>query len=1455
MASGAGGIGGGGGGGKIRTRRCHQGPVKPYQQGRPQHQGILSRVTESVKNIVPVWLQRYFSKNENECSCSTGASEVPHWLEDREDERVIYGEDNTNSDDGRITPDEPAGSNTEEPLTTSTASNYPDVLTRPSLHRSHLNFSMLESPALHCQPSTSSAFPIGSSGFSLVKEIKDSTSQHDDDNISTTSGFSSRASDKDIAVSKSTSLPPLWSPEGERSHSLSHHTATSSKKPAFNLSAFGTLSTSLGNSSVLKTSQLGDSPFYPGKTTYGGAAAAVRQNKVRNTPYQAPVRRQMKAKQLNAQSYGVTSSTARRILQSLEKMSSPLADAKRIPSAVSSPLNSPLDRSGIDSTAFQAKKEKVDSQYPPVQRLMTPKPVSIATNRTIYFKPSLTPSGDLRKTNQRMDKKNSAVNEKNISRQNREQESGFSYPSFSIPAANGLSSGGGKMRRERTRFVASKPPEEEEVEVPVLPQISLPISSSSLPIFSFSSPVTSASSSSPVSSQSLPNKAQTSLGSTGSPVFTFSSPIVKSTQADVLPPASIGFTFSVPVAKTELSGFNSSSEPILSSSAQDNTVVNNSNYKKLSATCEDPFKPAKILREGSVLDILKTPGFISPKVDSPAVQPTTTIPVVYTRPAISTFSSSGIEFRESLKAGSSWQCDTCLLQNKVTDNKCIACQAAKLSPKETAKQAGIGTPSKSDKPASTSGTGFGDKLKPAVGTWDCDTCLVQNKPEAVKCVACETPKPGTGVKRVLTLAVASESPVTASSSSCTVSTGTLGFGDKFKRPVGSWECPVCCVCNKAEDNKCVSCMSEKPGSVSASNSSPVSDSLSSEGCLGLDKFKKPEGSWDCEVCLVQNKADSTKCIACESAKPGTKSEFKGFGTSSSLNPAPSAFKFGIPSSSSGLSQTFTSTGNFKFGDQGGFKLGTSSDSGSTNSMNTNFKFSKPTGDIKFGVSSDSKPEEIKNDSKNDHFKFGLTSGLSSPASSAPFQFGVSTLGQQEKKEELPKSSSAGFSFGAGGSNPPTAATDSTVTSDNKSGFSFGTVETKGVSVTPLTYKTAEAKKEDSSVTKGGFTFGKVESASMFVLGRTEEKQQEPVTSTSLVFGKKADNEEPKCQPVFSFGNSEQTKDESSSKPTFSFSVAKPSVKESEQLAKPTFSFGNQTSTTTDQGVAKPVFSFLNSSSSSSSAPATSSSGGIFGSSTSSSNPPVAAFVFGQASNPVSSSAFGNSTESSTSQSLLFPQDSKPATTSSTGSAAPPFVFGSGASSNSTASSGFSFGATTSSSSGSSFVFGTGHSAPSASPAFGANQTPMFGQSQSASQPNPPSFGSISSSTSLFSAGSQPAPPPTFGAVSSSSQPPVFGQQPSQSAFGSGTAPNSSSVFQFGSSTTNFNFTNNNPSGVFTFGANPSTPAGSAQPSGSGGFPFSQSPASFTLGSNGKNMFSSGTSVSGRKIKTAVRRKK
>ncbi|XP_027731142.1 nuclear pore complex protein Nup153 isoform X2 [Vombatus ursinus] len=1472
MASGA---GGGGGGGKIRTRRCHQGPTKPYPRGRQQQQGVLSRVTESVKSIVPAWLQKYFIKNETAYVHSDDNSESRHWQENTQNDHLLYtDEENPIINDGRITPDQTVSA-AEEPSTSRSALNYPDVLTRPSLHRSHLNFSMLESPTLHCQPSTSSTFPVGSSGFSFVKEIKDSTSQHDDDNISTTSGFSSRASDKDITVSKNTSGPPLWSPEAEqRSHSLSQHTATSSKKPAFNLSAFGTLSPSLGNSSILKTSHLGDSPFYPGKTTYGGAAAAVRQSKIRSTPYQAPVRRQMKAKQVNSQSYGVTSSTARRILQSLEKMSSPLA---------------PLDRSGLDITDNQGKREKVETLYPPVQRLMTPKPISIATNRSVYFKPSLTPSAEGRKTNQRIDKKHNIGHEKNLSpgQKVEQHESDFSYPNFSTAATNGLSSGvgggGGKMRRESTRFVSKLPDEEEEVEAPVLPKIPLPITTTSLPVFSFCSSLSTSSCLSPISAtQPLSNKVQAaSPNSAGSPVFRFSSPIVKSTEADILPPTSIGFTFSVPVVKSsEISASSNISETTISSSVKDSTTINStSNNKEENEDFEGLFRPAKTLKEGSVLDILKSPGFTSPKTGSPAaVQPATTSVEVYTRPAISTFSSSGPGFDETFKAGTTWQCDTCLVQNKGTDNKCVACQAAKVPPKDTAKQTGTMTLSNSVRSTlPTAGTfGFGDKFKPAVGTWDCDTCLVQNKPEATKCVACETPKPGTGVKQTLTLPVASEHAVavTPSSSSYTIATDTLGFGDKFKKSKDSWECLVCCVLNKGEDSKCVACMSEKPGggSVPVPCSNTTSVSMPSGGFLGLDKFKKPEGSWDCEVCLVQNKADDMKCVACESTKPGTKSEFIGFGTpsSSSDSGAPS-FKSGVPVSTSESSQMVARTGSFKFGEQGGFKLGVSSDSASSNPMSGGFKFSKPVGDFKFGVSSsDCNSEESKKDSKNDsNFNLGVSSGLSNPSPSVSFQFGSPNPGPQEKKEELNTSTISGFAFGTSVSLTPAAATVTMTSSENKTGvggFRFGSIETKKTVVTPFAFKKPEENKEETPAAKGGgFSFGSVESAcltsaSVFVMGRTEEKQQEPVTSaTSLVFGKKADSEEPKSQQVFSFGSSEQTKDESTAKRAFSFHLTEPVENQTEQSTKVPFAFGTQTSTAADQGAAKTAFNFLSSNSSNSNVPppTTSAGGGMFGGVTSASNPPVTAYMFGQASNTGTSSAFGNPTESGASQSFVFSQESKPAATSSTGVAVGPFVFGTGANSNSTATSSFSFGATTSSASAgsSSFVFGAGSSTPSASPAFGTSLTPAFGQSQGASQPSAPGFGSLSSST-LFSTGSQP-PAPTFGSVSSSSQPPVFGQLPTpQSGFGSGATPNSSSVYQFGSSTANFNFTNNNPSGVFTFGASAGAPATSAQPSGSAGFPFNSSPAAFTVGTNGKNMFSaSGTSVSGRKIKTAVRRRK
>ncbi|XP_035172028.1 nuclear pore complex protein Nup153 [Oxyura jamaicensis] len=1453
--SGAGGGGGGGAaGGKMKSRRHLLGAAKP-PYARSKKQGIISRMTETVKNIVPAWLQKYFSKREDEY---VDANESAN----QEETPVNYHRDYTDEDtiiDKRLTP-EPARINREEPSTSRSALNFSVALTRPALHRSHLNYTVLDSSVPPCQPSTSSIFGIGSPGLSFIKEIKDSTSQQDDDNISTTSGFSSRASDKDVAVLKNTSSSLLWATEAERTHSVSQHSAASSKKPAFSLSVFEGLYPARGSTSDCKKNQLGFSPFYPGKTAYGGAA--VKSKQIHIQPYR--VQMKAKAKQGNGRPRATLSTAAQCILAAMENLSTPLEDAKRIPPPL--PLYRPLDLDELGIPDYQSKRRKLESQnasqLPPVKKLVIPQVNRQPMHQVRYFKPSSTSTTESSKICQRVDTKYQEMTEKTLPAEQQAEPSESNVTSYklSTAASNGLSSGmnsgGGKMRRERGMHYLSRAVQEQEVEEPVLPKIPLPIGTASLPQFNFSFVGSTAVSASPSAVSTAATSMIQPTSNVSSPAFAFSSPIVKSTEAEVLPTSSqIGFTFSVPVVKSaELSG--SSDTPVTSFLTLDTTNSTNINKGKeeIEEYFDGPFKTGNILlKEGSVLDILKNPDFGFLKTNSSTSAQPTTSTVVYTRPAITNFSAG----KETSKQASYWQSDTCdpSLQNKDIDNKCVTCQATKASTVESTKQTISSSQCDTSKPTAPPAgmLGFGDKFKTVPGTWDCDTCLVQNKPEATKCIACETPKPGTGVMPALTLPVVADSSVTVtSSSSSTDTTVTLGFGDKFKKPKGSWDCTVCLVSNKTEDNKCVACQSEKPeGPTPVTSSSASAFSAPSGEFLDLDKFKKPEGSWDCETCLVQNKAEATKCVACESAKPGTKAELKGFGTATaSTNTALPSFTFGVQSSSSSeSSHTSDSTGSFKFGEQGGFKFGIASESASSNSVVGGFKFPSTPGDFKFGVSSSlSKSEESKKEGKNNSFTFGLPSTSSQAPST--FRFGAASLGQQEKKEEPVL---GGFAFG-------TSSATSMVANENKtgvSGFTFGTVGEKEVVLSSFAFKKPDEKKDEAPSTKGGFSFGSAESAaaSQFVLGRTEEKQDSVTSAAPLVFGKKADTEEPKAQPIFSVGKSEHTKEESTAKPIFNFSFVKPSEKEPEQ-AKPAFSFGVQTSTS-DQGAPKPSFSFLSSGSSSTAIPTTSAnSSSVFGSVSSSSNPtPVPApFVFGQASNTVSSSTFGNSAESTTSQSFGFSQENKPATTSSsTGVAVAPFVFGSGGSSSNAANPGFTFGATTTSSStglSSSFVFGSGSSAPAAGPAFGASQPPAFGQSQGSSQPNTPSFGSLS--TTLFSAGSQPAPP-AFGSVTSSTQPPVFGQQASQQpGFGSGTS-SAGPVFQFGSNTSNFNFPNN--PGVFTFGANPTAPTASAQPSGSSGFSFSQPPA-FTVGTNGKNIFSaSGSSVSGRKIKTAVRRRK
>ncbi|KAA8585842.1 hypothetical protein FQN60_007411 [Etheostoma spectabile] len=1306
------------GGGKIRSRRYHI-ASKPYAKSKQQQSGLISRVTDTVKSIVPSWLQKYF-KNEDapegegavlgtERNCQpppppNGSEEGPLPL------------------DGRDSP-EPSTSNAE-PSTSRASLNFQEyVLSRPPLSRSHLHFPPLDASSptlgaassLFSQPSTSLAPGPFSTGFSLVKEIKDNLSQHEDDNISTTSGFSSRASDKDVPTSKTASLPQLWSPEMDRTQSGPQHAQSSMKRPAFNLSVFGTSSNSSLNSTVLNSSQLGDSPFYPGKTMYGGAAA-VRSARARpGTPYQAPVRRQIKAKPAGAQPCGVTSATARRILQSLERMSSPLADARRIPAAAASPLSA--------VSAFDVYLQ-MDTTLPPVQRLVVPAAVSVSGNRSVSFRPTLTPGGvsrTLDRTPKDTPKRQSPQLPEATPGPSRSTMGSSipAYPLSSTPAASSVSSGGGKMKRERTTTrPSSKHPEEEEVcEVLDLPTISLPISTSALPTFSFSSPLPPLTTSTTIISapdltpvtpakETVTNKEPTTTLTPLSAPYTFSSPIVKATAAS--PPSfspSAGFTFSAPVAKLAPSMSNGKLASPIAAAVK-------SVASKSTEDFEGPFKPAKTLKQGSVLDLLKAPGFASPVVrtsprpDNTLVQisPQSTAPSSTTS---TTTSHSSTVFGNAFKAPPGWSCDVCMVQNKPSDTKCVCCTApqpnfssCKSMDNEPSATTSVGLESSSSMnttSATTTTAGFGTMFSKPAGTWDCDTCLVLNKPEAVKCVACETAKPGTGLKPSLTLPSAFTAVKTVSTPTAPLSTGFIGFGDKFKKPEGAWECDTCLVENKAVDTKCVACMSAKPGASAASSSA------SSAPVFGLgDAFKKPEGAWDCDVCLVQNKAVDVQCVACQAAKPGVSVEPKAFGSSfvssagGTSGSSSGGFKFGTSDS--------TSASGFKFGgsltessSSGGFKFGVpfGSSSSETTSKDTaassGFKFGSSSEGFKFGTASSDDKKSDK-PATGSGFKFGASGGIafgtgsSSTENNSPkggFTFGLSK--PEEKTSDTtsssvsvtPPASSQEKSDNALSSNDTTSTNSSTTTTTSTTtGSVFGRLGERSLAAT---------------TPQGGSTFGSLQAdkesaAPTFTFGKPEEKKDATASLAPSAFLFGAANKDGDAAPAASGGFSFTKPSAPTEQPPPAYNFGKPADKSEPSTAeapKPSFPFGQSATATSNFMFGQPA-------------------------ATASDAPPAKAFVFGQSqdSQPAAPPAAPLNSTPAPSQPFLFAPSAAPS----------PFAFSSAS---------------------------TG--------GFGANQAPSFGSSFgspfTATPSQPPAFGAKPNAALVF--GQQTNPTPVFGAAANS----------------------------------------------------------------------------------------------------------
>ncbi|EDW62946.2 uncharacterized protein Dvir_GJ14813 [Drosophila virilis] len=265
-----------------------------------------------------------------------------------------------------------------------------------------------------------------------------------------------------------------------------------------------------------------------------------------------------------------------------------------------------------------------------------------------------------------------------------------------------------------------------------------------------------------------------------------------------------------------------------------------------------------------------------------------------------------------------------------------------LPPKRTDAPASPAAAAPASAPLTT--VGFGDQFKKSASEWECEACMLRNKQELNKCVACETPKPkpkgaantaASGptapainypaedeTARLKTTSLGTQvcmSSIAQNSGSNSSSFGSSnsnsfpsGFGDAFKPPANMWECGCCMIMNPASLNECLACQSPNPkSSNSNSNSNSSTNNNNSNNSNSNNSFKfgfdstavvqpkadagfqqliaaQKSSSWNCEACMAQNDISRNKCICCEQLKPGATVE------EASTTAAVPKFMFGFP---------------------------------------------------------------------------------------------------------------------------------------------------------------------------------------------------------------------------------------------------------------------------------------------------------------------------------------------------------------------------------------------------------------------------------------------------------------------------------------------------------------------------------------------------------------------------------
>ena len=237
----------------------------------------------------------------------------------------------------------------------------------------------------------------------------------------------------------------------------------------------------------------------------------------------------------------------------------------------------------------------------------------------------------------------------------------------------------------------------------------------------------------------------------------------------------------------------------------------------------------------------------------------------------------------------SWECGTCLVQNQPAKGKCVACGAGK--PGADTRSTKQVTP---DRPAPAIKAALPPlqplaQFAPPKGSWECEVCMVSNTATDTKCVACATPKPGGGATSNLETKELSGKNVVKFGARGGLQLGSGGLQLDKAAPLlqlrsasGEGQGGL-----KLSGGLSMALFSQKQD---VKKSLDSSEEAAPPPLKPLPQFAPAEGSWSCDTCMVSNKKDDSKCVACGSGKPGTVAGSNGTAASGSqVGPPPVVF--------------------------------------------------------------------------------------------------------------------------------------------------------------------------------------------------------------------------------------------------------------------------------------------------------------------------------------------------------------------------------------------------------------------------------------------------------------------------------------------------------------------------------------------------------------------------------------